>query len=73
MHVLFIQTYLWGDDMISILTIIVGILEFTLFTWILKFIFISLVAHDITMLVCFAMIIFIMWLFKKLENLKGDN
>ena len=55
----------------KIFIIILGLIEFALFTWILKFIFLCLVAHDITMLFSFSVIIFLLWLGKKLDNMTG--
>lgn len=53
------------------LTILLGIAEFAFVTWLLDYIFTSLVAHDISMALSFSVIVFLLWLGKKLDNMSG--
>lgn len=50
-------------------TVVFGILEIALFSFILKGIFIALIAHSITMLTSASIIIFLLWLGQKINNM----
>ena len=52
-----------------IVVTILGLLEITAFAWVLKYIFVSLVNHQLTMLLGYAVIVFLLWLGQKLNNM----
>lgn len=52
-----------------IVVTILGLLEITAFAWLLKYILISLVNHQITMMVGYAVVVFLLWLGQKLNTM----